>query len=139
MTSPGSLIADANLEGAISDEFYIYDRPIFISDLETLISLEAPAENISSLSGLEYCFKLEILEVQNNNIRDLSPIKELPNLKMLVLSSNNISDITPLVDNNGLGIGDEVYLVNNSLDLADNSEDMLNIRELEDRGVIIYY
>lgn len=138
-TTPVVLIADANLESAISDVFYMYDRPIFISDLETLITLEAPSENITDLRGLEYCIRLEILEIQNNNISDLAPLSSLPNLKILILSGNTISDISPLVDNSGIGVGDEIYLFNNRLDLQEKSEDMLNVEALQDRGVLVYY
>jgi Leucine-rich repeat (LRR) protein len=139
MTSPEVLIPDANLEAAISEEFYFSDRPIFISDLETLTSLEAPGRYISDLTGLEYCTKLQILEIQQNSVSDLSPLSGLPSLKMLNLSRNSISDISPLMENRGLGESDEVYLENNNLDLAESSEDMLNIKALQDRGVKVYY
>jgi Leucine-rich repeat (LRR) protein len=137
--SPERLIVDINLEAAISDEFYMYDRPLFISDLETLTSLIAPGEFISELTGLEYCIRLENLEIQNNNVRDISPLRQLQNLRILILNDNNISDILPLVENIGLGNGDEVHLKNNKLNLAEASEDMLNIRTLQNRGVIVYY
>jgi len=43
------------------------------------------------------------------------------------------------VENSGLGKGDEVWLGNNNLDLGEGSEDMENIKTLEDRGVIVHY
>jgi Leucine-rich repeat (LRR) protein len=134
-----ALIPDTNLEAAISEEFYMSDRPIYISDLETLTSLEATGRYISDLTGLEYCTKLQVLEIPQNSISDLSPLSGLPSLKMLDLRSNNISDISPLVENSGLGEGDEVYLENNNLDLTEGSEDMQNIKALEDRGVEVHY
>jgi len=52
---------------------------------------------------------------------------------------NYISDITPLVENSGLGTGDEVYLETNNLDLTEGSDDMQNIKTLQDRGVEVTY
>jgi hypothetical protein len=43
------------------------------------------------------------------------------------------------VENSGLGTGDEIWLKDNNLDLSEGSEDMDNIRALEDRGVIVSY
>ena len=55
---------------------------------------------------------------------------------MLGLMQNQISDISPLVDNPGLGEGDDVILVNNPL-----SEESVNVHilELEARGVTVEY
>jgi hypothetical protein len=60
-------------------------------------------------------------------------------LTLLSLGANQISDISPLVENSGLGAGDEVWLLANNLDLGEGSEDMENIRALEDRGVVVHY
>lgn len=49
------------------------------------------------------------------------------------------SDISPLVENIGLGAGDTVYIDDNNLDLGEGSQDMKNIRALEDRGVFVHY
>jgi hypothetical protein len=38
-----------------------------------------------------------------------------------------------------LGVGDEVWLEDNNLELTEGSDDMENIRALEDRGVVIHY
>ena len=57
----------------------------------------------------------------------------------LDLGENRISDISPLVENSGLSIGGEVWFEGNNLDLQEGSEDMQNIRALEDRGVIASY
>jgi len=52
---------------------------------------------------------------------------------------NQISDISQLVENSGLGAGDKLWLKGNNLDLSEGSEDMENIRALEDRGVLVFY
>jgi len=133
------LIPDANLEAAISEEFQISDRPILVADLEILTSLEAPGRFISNLTGLEYCTRLQILAIPQNSVSDLSPLNGLPLLEIINLNRNNISDITPLVENRGLSEGDKVYIENNALDLNEGSEDMVNIKILQDRGVTVYY
>ena len=55
---------------------------------------------------------------------------------MLGLIQNEISDISPLVDNSGLGEGDDVILNNKTL-----SERSVNVHipELEARGVTVDY
>jgi Leucine-rich repeat (LRR) protein len=57
----------------------------------------------------------------------------------LNLSGNQISDISPLLENSGIGEGDDINLEDNNLDLSEGSEDMLNIKALQDRGVIVNY
>jgi len=54
----------------------------------------------------------------------------------LALGHNQISDIVPLVENEGLGTGDRVYLFDNPL-----SDDSINIYipQLEARGVTVTY
>jgi internalin A len=69
----------------------------------------------------------------------LSPLKHLTKLNGLRLDGNQISDISPLVDNSGLGMGDTVWLDENNLDLEEGSDDMRNIKILEDRGVKVFY
>jgi len=47
-------------------------------------------------------------------------------------------DISPLVENYGLGSGDILWLKDNNLDLQEGSEDMENLKALEDRGVEVH-
>jgi Leucine-rich repeat (LRR) protein len=63
-------------------------------------------------------------------------LANLTNLTRLDLGDNQISDIYPLVQNDGLGEGDVVYLWGNPL-----SYDSINIYipELQAKGVIVYY
>jgi hypothetical protein len=43
------------------------------------------------------------------------------------------------VANSGLSEGAEIWLENNSLDLSEGSEDLENIRQLQERGVNVYH
>jgi hypothetical protein len=106
--------ADPNLEAAIREAIAIPERPIYASDLKGLISFAASEKNIADLTGLEYC----------TNLTDLD------------LEYNQLSNISPLVQNEGLGEGDTIYLWGNPL-----SWDSVNlyIPELKGRGVTVVY
>ena len=116
-----------------------------ISDISPLASLTylsgigLEGNNINDISPLAGLTKLMDLGLKVNNISDLSPLVGLTDLHILNLVDNNITDISPLVENSGLAAGDIVYLEKNSLFLLEGSEDMKNIRALEDRGVVVHY
>ena len=109
---------DGNLEAAMR---YALGKPvgeaITATELAGLTELDAAQRGISNLSGIEYC-------------------TELTNL---YISYNQISDISPLVDNSGLGEGDQLDLGINALDLSEGSKDLEDIRQLEGWGVMVYY
>jgi len=91
---------------------------------------------VSDISPLEGLINLTRLWLHGNQISGVSALVNLTNLTMLGLMQNPISDISPLLDNPGLGEGDDVILVNNPL-----SEESVNvyIPELEARGVTVEY
>jgi hypothetical protein len=60
-------------------------------------------------------------------------------LSILGLSGNEITDLVPLVDNPGLGDGDEIDLRDNPLDLSSGSEGMDAIETLKERGALVDY
>jgi len=104
-----------------------------------LVALNLDGNQIDDLSHLNPLFNIAILSISDNQITDISPLISLINLTRLNLSGNEISDLSPLVENSGLSEGDKVWLQNNNLDLAEGSEDMLNIKVLQDRGVEVNY
>ena len=71
-----------------------------------------------------------------NEISDISPLVDLTNLNKLRLWDNQISDISPLVQNEGLGSGDYIDLLDNPL-----SSDSINIYipQLQAREVTVDY
>ena len=105
---------DPNLEAAIREAIDIPERPIYPSDLKGLISFTALEKNIADLTGLEYC----------------------TNLTELDLGYNQISDISPLVQNEGFGEADAIYLQGNPL-----SWESVNVYvpELRGRDVTVIY
>ena len=154
--------ADENMEAAIRETL---GKPageaITPAELAGLTQLAANKQGITDLSGIEYCINVIVLQLwgnqisdfsplasltnltminlQNNEISDLSPLASLTSLTYLNLKSNQISNLSPLVENSGLGTGDIVILLSNNLDLSEGSEDMEDIRQLEGRGVVVYY
>jgi len=87
--------------------------------------------NISALSGLT---NLTQLFLPNNQISDISALSGLTNLTYISLGYNQISDLKPLVDNIGLGEGNQVLLGDNPLD---NEACTIEIPALRGRGVLV--
>ncbi|MFC1899688.1 leucine-rich repeat domain-containing protein [Chloroflexota bacterium] len=88
---------------------------------------------------MEYCTSLTELSLGINEIDDIVPLSSLTGLTVLKLFSNRISDISSLVNNSGFVDGDVIWITFNSLDLSEDSETLNNIKQLEERGVIIHY
>ncbi len=134
------VITDYNLGTAIRAALdKTPDEPISAEELGGLTELKANYANIADLSGIERCPNLSKLDLAYNQLVDLSPLASLDNLERLNLDRNQINDIAPLLQNSGLGESDQLDLSLNNLDLAENSEDRANIRQLEGRGVKVYY
>jgi len=137
---PETIFPDGNLEAAIRDAL---GKPageeITAAELLNLTTLWALFSDITDLTGLEYCTNLTELNIYGNQISDISLLSSLTNLTVLFLSGNHISDISALVDNSGLDSEDKVWLEDNNLDLSEGSEDIENIRALEDRGVVVHH
>ena len=141
----GNQIGDISSLASLTNMILLYLGENQISDISPLSSLtnltllDLDGNQISDISPLASLVNLNALSLNENQIRDISPLASLVNIITLRLSDNQISDISPLVENSGLGEGDEVYLEDNNLDLSEGSDDMVNIRTLENRGVVVHY
>ena len=130
--------ADAKLDAAIREALgKAPGEEITAELLAGLTDLNAEDRGITDLSGLEHATNLTTLLLGRNQISDISPLASLTSLTRLELWDNEISDISHMLENSGLGGGDEVWLENNNLDLSEGSEDLENIRLLEARGVVV--
>ncbi len=147
--------AESALEQAIRDQLAIPTGNVTENDLLLLTSVVVTDAGITDISGLEYCTALLGLDLSDNQITDISPLagcvnllglglsnnritdisvlENLTDLVSLDISNNQITDISPLVDNTGLGAGDTINLVNNSLD----ENDLTDILSIETLGATI--
>ena len=81
---------------------------ILESDLISLTSLTASNDEISDLTGLQYCSNLTSLDLDSNQIMTISSLSGLSKLQMLRLSFNRMTNISPLASLTNLqylGIG----------------------------------
>ncbi|MCK5245318.1 leucine-rich repeat domain-containing protein, partial [Candidatus Bipolaricaulota bacterium] len=93
--------------------------------------------DISALSGL---INLAELDLSHNQIVDISALSGLTNLDSLGLGSNQIVGIAPLVNNTGIGSGDDVDLDDNPLHLFESgSPNSLDLEALRQRGASVTY
>lgn len=104
--------ADVNLEAAIRAAIGKPAGPIYQSDLDALVTLDAAGRGIKKLNGLEHCTSLKWLDLTSNEVSDISPLAGLTSLRTLRLWSNEISDIRPLACHTGLMY---LYLHNNQI------------------------
>ena len=129
-------LADPNLEAAIREAIDVHERPIYPSDLAGLTSLSATGRNISDVTGLEHCVDLTQLDLSHNGIGNIAPLADLINLVYLQLDLNQIGNVSSLVENEGFGGGDAIYVRGNPLSFASISA---QIPELRGRGVTVVY
>ena len=86
-----------------------------VTGLTNLTWLNLGANFILDVSMVAVLTKLAWLNLGSNNVSDVSVLAGLTQLTTLYLWHNNISDISPLVENTGLGVGDEIYVRGNPL------------------------
>ena len=107
-----------------------------LQELTGLTFLLARSNSISDLTPLQELTELGSLELSNNEISDLTPLRGLAELTLLRLRNNEIPDVQPLVDNEGLGSGNEVDLRINPLSQQALCE---QVPALEARGVTVEF
>ena len=107
-----------------------------VAGLTNLTRLGLGKNSISDISAVSGLTNLIWLWLENNTISDISAVAGLTNLADLELDNNTISDISPLVENTGLGQGDEVDLRANPLNSAAINTHIL---ALQSRGVEVLF
>ncbi len=85
---------DASLKAAVEAELWVDDPTP--TDMLGLLSLSAPNQGITSVTGLEYATNLQKLDLCFNSISDLSALSGLKSLWKLVLNNNDINNLSPL-------------------------------------------
>ncbi len=85
---------DANLKAAVEAELGRTDPTP--GDMLALTELRAAGSDIIDLTGIEYAYDLEDLDLHSNDISDVSPLSGLTGLTSLNLRGNDIGDASPL-------------------------------------------
>jgi hypothetical protein len=121
---------------------WTWNNNLTVADLAVLNGkaitwLNIDGNDITSLSFVSNFPNLESLEVRRLGLSDITPLRTLTELFELGLEENNIADITPLVENTGIGQGDEIYLSENLLDVT--GDDKADIDALIARGVTVTF
>ena len=107
-----------------------------LAGLTSLTHLGLEGNGISDISALTDLTDLIWLRLGDNYISDISPLAGLTRLTWMHLTLNNISDISFLVENTGLGNGDQVLLNDNPLN---SSSIKTHIPTLQGRGVTVEF
>ena len=108
-----------SLEGLYLDYNSISDIGV-LSGLTSLSVLSLGHNSISDVSALSGVTSLRFLYLENNSISDIGAMSGLTSLKVLWLFANpDLTNVQPLLDNVGLGDGDEVDLRFTSVSCAD--------------------
>ena len=105
-----------------------------LANLTRLSSLSIHTNQITDISALQNLTSLDRLLVGSNQISDISVVTGLTALQTLGINSTLVTDLTPVVDNTGIGSGDEVDVRDLSLSSDATST---QIPALEARGVTV--
>ena len=102
-----------------------------LSGLTSLGTLRLGGNSITDISELSGLTSLRTLLLDNNSVTVISALSGLRRLRDVGLSNNSgLSNIQPLLDNIGLGAGDEVLLTSTNVNCAD-------VAALEAKGVTV--
>ena len=138
----GNIVGDIGALSSMTRLRYLSMNFTGISSIGPLSSLTAleylfySGNSASDMSPLSSCPLLKYLSADYNAIESISVLSGLTDLTYLTLRNNLIEDITPLVDNDGLGEGDNIMLDNNPL--STQSIDV-HIPALQARGATVSY
>ena len=102
-----------------------------VSGFANLTELLLGGARISDISAVSGLTSLTFLVLSINSITDISALSGLTSLTWLLLADNtNLRNIQPLLDNTGLGAGDQVRLEGMSVSCTD-------VAALQAKGVTV--
>ena len=101
-----------------------------------LYGLVLDYNDIQNLSALQGLTELTYVNLGYNQIVNLTPLQGLTELQTVDLRFNAITDIQSLVDNVGIGSGDQINLSGNPLN---NTSLQTYLPQLRQRGVLVTY
>ena len=105
-----------------------------LSGLANLTMLDLSYNKISRIASLAALGKLINLDLSSNPLENITALSGVNSLAVLYLNWCGLEcdDIKSLVDNAGLGSGDYIELINNSI-----GSDCEYVQQLRDRGVTV--
>ncbi len=124
------LFPDKALEAAVRQEVFAKrynDEPLTVEDVAKISQVVAKGAGITSLSGLEHCAALMLVDLEDNQIEDLSPLADLKLLQSVNLAKNQIRSLEPLV---GLTAMQYLELSGNHIEDVSPLSKMDNMRSL---------
>jgi internalin A len=93
------LFPDKALEAAVRQEVFAKrynEEPLTVEDVAKISQVVAKGAGIASLSGLEHCAALMLVDLEENQIEDLSPLADLKLLQSVNLAKNQIQSLEAL-------------------------------------------
>jgi hypothetical protein len=87
------VFVDPNFETAIREKLNHFGKPIYRSQLLSIVELDLSSRDISNLTGIEHFRNLEVLNLNNNNITEVSALKTLTTLRELDLGYNQMINL----------------------------------------------
>jgi Leucine-rich repeat (LRR) protein len=125
---------DANLTAAIRVALVVGPQErLTCGRVSGLTQLDARWSEITSLVGIQNLTSLTLLRLGSNfSISDIGALSGLTSLTILDLTNNpNLTNIQPLLDNTGLGAGDQVFLLSTNVSCTD-------VVALQDKDVSVF-
>ena len=101
-----------------------------------IVALTFSSNQVSDIGPLSGLSSLKFVGFSDNQVSSISVLSGLGSLESVVMSSNQITDLSPLVNNSGLGSGDDVDVSSNPLSAASLNE---HIPALQARGVSVTF
>ena len=127
---------DPNFEELIREILEMPNRNITNQDMWSIKEIIGVGRDIFNISGIEYCTGVNTVHLRDNFISNIEPMSELVLLEYINLQDNQVVDILPLINNVGLGIGNDIIIIYNN-PLSDES--ILTYKpQLQSRGVMFY-
>ena len=86
-------LPDPAFEQAVREELNHFYKPLYKSQLLTIVELDLSNRAIESISGIGYFRNLEVLNLRDNKLIDVGALSSLSQLQKLDLGYNRIVDL----------------------------------------------
>lgn len=121
-------IPDTHLKAALNRELgQAIDSNITVQQMRTIENLDASAEEITNLEGLQYAVNVKMINLRGNKISDIHQLNSLTNVTSLDLGNNDITDIHDL---SSLYQLEKLSLDTNDIQDVDSLKYLMNLRYL---------